>query len=142
MMRPMPEVIQQAWGDAVTREFTAWIEGIVSEQTVSRGEWGQVDTRFNHVDRRLDQVEIRLEKVEGRLDQVEIRLAGVETRLTVLDQRLSETQAELRDMRRELNDRIDRLQLQMVAQTRWMVGSVALFGTIFAILMAIGQLTR
>ncbi len=40
-----------------------------------------------------------------------------------------------------LNTRLDNMQYQMLVQTRWLIGAVSLFGTIIAILLAIGQLT-
>jgi hypothetical protein len=53
---------------------------------------------------------------------------------------LAEIKVDLRELRRDMTERFDRLHVQMLSQTRWIVGSFMLFGTLIAILVGIGQL--
>jgi len=127
MLARMPETIHQAWGEAAARDFVVWLEDAMTERTVKRSEWEEMRSRF---------------------DDVETRLSNVETRLAVVEAGLAELRADLRELRREMNERFDRvnerfdrLNALIIAQTRWTVGTLALFGTIIAILVGIGQLT-
>jgi len=162
MLAQMPDTVQLALGDVAVRDFTAWLEAVMAERTVGKDTWSQVQVRFDGVDRRLDGVETRLEGVETRL-------VHVETRLDRAEHDLGELKIEVREFRREVNERFDRviamfndrfdrqaaetnarfgelnarferLDVTLLMQTRWTVGTLALFGTIIAILVGIGQL--
>jgi len=160
----IPDTVQQAWGDAAVRDFTAWIVKILKEQAVPRDEWGQMTTRMGAVEQRLDGVEQRLDGVEQRLDGVEQRLGAVENRLDVVEHGLDELKLDVRDLRHTVDERFDRmhesfnaridrvhesidarfdqLNERIMVQTRWTVGVLALFGTIISIIVGIGQFAR
>jgi hypothetical protein len=42
----------------------------------------------------------------------------------------------------QVHERVDRVYERMLVQNRWLVGSLALFGTIIGILLGIGQLVK
>jgi hypothetical protein len=42
----------------------------------------------------------------------------------------------------EMNERLDRMYHQMVVQTRWLIGALAVIGTVISLLLAIGQFVR
>jgi tetrahydromethanopterin S-methyltransferase subunit G len=82
------------------------------------------------------------------------------SRLDVLERDVAALQADVRELRRELNERFDRLYRemnerfdrmgermdrmyhQMVAQTRWLIGALAVIGTVISLLLAIGQFVQ
>lgn len=39
----------------------------------------------------------------------------------------------------QINERFNRVYDRMISQTRWMVGTIALFGTLITILMTVAQ---
>jgi hypothetical protein len=41
-----------------------------------------------------------------------------------------------------MNERFDEMQHQMLVQTRWLIGSLALIGTVISVLLAIAQFTH
>ena len=41
-----------------------------------------------------------------------------------------------------IGERIDRMYHQMVVQTRWLIGALAVIGTVISLLLAIGQFVR
>jgi predicted nucleic acid-binding Zn-ribbon protein len=137
----LPEPVQQAWGTTIAREFTVWLEGIMTDGVVERDEFRQLDTRMIGMERRLT-------GVEDRLTGVETRLTGVETRLTNVEHDVADLKVDLREFRREVNERFDRvnerfdlLYERMNVQMRWTVGVLALFGTLITLIVAVAQLT-
>jgi len=109
----MPQSVREAWGDQAAQDFSAWLDEVLAERTVPRDEWRQVLSR-----------------------------------LEVLEHDMSEVKTELRDLRREMNERFDRMNERfdqmydrIMVQTRWTIGVLALFGTVIAILVGIGQLS-
>jgi hypothetical protein len=48
----------------------------------------------------------------------------------------------VRELRREMHERFDRICYQMVVQTRWLIGALAVIGTVISLLLAIGQFAR
>jgi ElaB/YqjD/DUF883 family membrane-anchored ribosome-binding protein len=121
----VPEVLRRAWGDEAAEAFAVWLAGVLEERTVSRDEFRQILSR-----------------------------------LDVLERDVADLQADVRELRREMNDRFDRLYRemnerfdrmgermdrmyhQMVVQTRWLIGALAVIGTVISVLLAIGQFVR
>ncbi len=95
----------------------------------------------------------RLDVLERDVSLIKEGLAG--TRAEFREEQ-AQTRAEFRsdlgELRREMNERfdqmgqrfesrLDRMNERMLVQTRWLIGSIALFGTILTIMMAIAQFT-
>jgi hypothetical protein len=57
------------------------------------------------------------------------------TRLEVLERELFEVKQDIKDFRREINERLD-------GMIKWTVGTLALFGTLITILLAVGQFVK
>jgi type VI protein secretion system component VasF len=71
------------------------------------------------------------------------------SRLDVLERVVSDLVVEVRELRREMderfdrmNERFDRMYERMLVMPRWTVGTLALFGTAIAILLAISQFVK
>jgi tetrahydromethanopterin S-methyltransferase subunit G len=64
------------------------------------------------------------------------------SRLDVLERDVADLQADVRELRREMHERFDRIYHQMVVQTRWLIGALAVIGTVISLLLAIGQFAR
>jgi len=41
-----------------------------------------------------------------------------------------------------MGERMDRMYQQMVVQTRWLIGALAVIGTVISLLLTIGQFVR
>ena len=125
------------------------------------GVYREVLTRLDVIDERIDETNERLdrmdERFEKRSDQIDQRL---DEQSAQFNQRLDEQSRQLNeridavnerfdgvnerfDAMNErfdaMNERIDRLHEQMRVQTRWTVGTIALFGTIVTVLLAIAE---
>jgi uncharacterized protein (UPF0335 family) len=64
------------------------------------------------------------------------------SRLDVLERDVAALQADVRELRREMHERFDRIYHQMVVQTRWLIGALAVIGTVISLLLTIGQFAR
>jgi len=54
---------------------------------------------------------------------------------------LGELRREMNERFDHMNERFDQVHHQMVVQTRWLVGSLMLIGTVISVLLAIAQFT-
>jgi len=118
----MPKTIREAWGEEAAEDFMEWLEEAMQEKTVPRDEYRRVLSR-----------------------------------LDILERDVSDLKTDIRDLRREMNARFDQMNDQMnirfdrvnerfdqmydriMVMTRWTVGTLALFGTMITILIAIQQ---
>jgi len=71
----------------------------------------------------------------SRLDMVEHDLSDLKTEVR-------ELRREMNELRKEMNERFDRMHERMVSMMKWTVGTLALFGSIISILLAIGQFAK
>jgi len=79
------------------------------------------EERFQQIDQRFDQVGQRFEQVDRRFEQVDQRFEQVDQRFESMDAKLD-----------RMNDRI-------LSMTRWLIGLVALFGSLVTALLAVAQ---
>ena len=114
----MRDTIRAALGEAAAAELQAWVEQIVAEKAMPRDE-------YRHV--------------IARMDVVEHGLADVKTDLRDLRREMSERFDRVNERFDHMNERFDQMYDRMLVQTRWMVGTIAIFGTLITALLAISQ---
>ncbi len=153
-MLHVPETVRQAWGDEVVSEVVPWVEQIVEEKAgpwlkqavqeraVPRDEYRQVLSRLDVLehdvaDIKKDVRDLRTEMNE-RFDRMNERFDRMNERFVEMERHL---EGRLTEMNRHFEVRFDQMTERMLVQTRWLVGSIALFGTIITILLAIAQFT-
>jgi len=154
MPTSLPPSVREHFGEAVAEDFARWLDEAFQKRTVERDEYRKVlsrldvleerfvqleqriDQRFEQVDQRFEQVDQRFEQVEARLDQINQR---IDEQSAQLNQRLDEQSTQFDQRIDSVNERIDRLHEAMRVQTRWTIGTIALFGTIVTVLLAIAE---
>jgi septal ring factor EnvC (AmiA/AmiB activator) len=114
----VPEVLRRAWGDEAAEAFAVWLAGVLEERAVSRDE---------------------LRQILSRLDVLERDVAALQADVRELRREMNERFDRLY---REMNERFDRMYHQMVVQTRWLIGALAVIGTVISLLLTIGQFVR
>jgi tetrahydromethanopterin S-methyltransferase subunit G len=114
----MPKGLHDALGEKAAQEMTVWITDVLQERTVVRDEYREVLSR-------LDILEHRMGNVENQVSQLRTEMQGFRSDM---DKRFD-----------VLHERFDTLYDRMLVQTRWLIGSVILFGTVVTILLAIAQ---
>jgi predicted nuclease with TOPRIM domain len=125
----VPEIVRRTWGAEVVEAFVPWLEEMVQEKAVLRDEYREV---------------------LSRLDRLEADVSDLKTEVRDLRREMNERFDRLRQdvderfdrLRQDVDERFDRLYDRMLVQNRWLVGSIALFGTVISILLGIGQLVK
>ena len=135
MPTPLPQSVRETLGDPTADDLARWLDENFDQRTVLT-RLDLVDERFERVDERFDHVEQRLDETNERLDQIDQRL---DEQSAQFNQRLDEQSRQLNERIDAVNERIDGLHEQMRVQTRWTVGTIALFGTIVTVLLAIAE---
>jgi len=134
----IPTTIRRVLGDEAALDFVPLVEQIVAEIAVPRDEYRQVLSRLDILDHAMAGVRVELRALNERFDQMcqyfetlfDRQNRHAETRFDGMNQRFD-----------RINERFDQVYDRMQAQTRWTVGTIALFGTPITILLAISQFT-
>jgi len=101
----------------------------------------RVNGRFDRMNERFDEMNVRMEKrfdemnarMEKRFDEMNARFDGR------FDEMNARFEGRLDKMNTRFDGRFDEIQHQMLVQTRWLIGSLALIGTVISVLLAIAQ---
>jgi chromosome segregation ATPase len=129
----VPEAVREAWGDELVAEVVPWLEQIVEEKAVLRDEYREVFSRLGIIEHDLSDIKTQIHEL-----RTEVRSEIHELRTEVRSE-IHELRAAINDMQRHFEARLDQMNERMLVQTRWLIGSIVLFGTILSILTAIGQ---
>jgi len=81
-------------------------------------------------------------EVLSRLDMVEHDLSELKTEVRELRREMNELRREMNERFDRMNERFDQMHERMVSMMKWTVGTLALFGSIISILLAIGQFAK
>ena len=125
MPSTLPRSVRESWGEQAADDFAGWLDDRIRERAVHRDEYREVLSR-------LDVLGNEVAGINERLDRMEDRFEQIEDRFNQIDQRIDEQSV-------QFNQRIDQLHEQMRVQTRWTIGTIALFGTIVTVLLAIAE---
>ena len=158
MPTPLPPSVRESWGENVADDFSRWLEEYVQENAVRRDEYREILSRLDVLENevsgindRLDRMEARFdgrleqmdERFEGRFEQMEERFEGrfeqMEDRFEQMEDRFAHVEERFETRFNQMDERIDRMHEQMRVMMRWTVGTIALFGTIVTVLLAIAE---
>ena len=114
----VPQSARETWGDQVAEDVAQWLDDHFQQHAVTRDEYREILSRLDVIEERLDHIEGRLDRIENRIDRVEDRIDQQST---------------------EFNQRLDAMHEQMRVMMRWTIGTIALFGTIVTILIAVAE---
>jgi len=150
MPMSLPPSVREQFGEAAAEDFVRWLDETLQQQTVLRDEYREVLSRLDVLEERLEQLEQRLdqrfeqvnqrfEQIDKRFEQVDRRFEQIDQRFDQIDQRFEQQSTQFNERIDGVHDRIDRLHEAMRVQTRWTIGTIALFGTIVTVLLAIAE---
>ena len=100
------------------------LKQLVEEKAVPRDEYRQVLSRLDVLEHDVADIKENVRELRGEMNE----------RFDRMNERFVE-------MERHFEVRLDQMSDRMLVQTRWLIGSIALFGTILTIMMAIAQFT-
>jgi len=145
MPTSLPPSVREHFGEPVAEDFARWLEGTLQEQTVRRDErpdreGGSTPGVYREVLSRLDVIEERFEQMERRFDE---RFEEMQKRF---DARLDQMQDQFEGHSKQVNKRLegmdeklDRMNDRILSMTRWLIGLIALLGTLVTALLAVAQ---
>ena len=116
-----------------------WIEALPADKGVTRDEYREILSRLDVLDReiaiRFDAIDQRFEAIDQRFETIDRRFEAIDRQFDVMVRRF-----DMMDERMDrIHERFDTLYDRMLIQTRWTVGTIALFGTLITILLAVAQ---
>jgi len=153
----IPQTVRRSLGEEAVVDFMPWMEEWLSEsikeKAVPRDEYREVLSRLEGLEKDVSLVkeEQARMRVEFREDQVQMRAEFREDlgqlrremneRFDEMNQRFDGINRRFDGMNQHFESRLDQMSERMLVQTRWLIGSIALFGTILTIMMGIAQFT-
>jgi ElaB/YqjD/DUF883 family membrane-anchored ribosome-binding protein len=121
----VPEVLRRAWGDKAAEAFAVWLAGVLEERAVSRDELRQILSRLDVLERDVAALQADVRELRREMNE-----------------RFDRLYREMNERFDRMGERMDRMYHQMVVQTRWLIGALAVIGTVISLLLAIGQFVR
>ena len=138
----VPDRVREVWGDEMVVELGPWLQEFVREHGVPRDEYRELLSRLDALEK-----DISLIKEEMSGFRTELGQMRAEFREVVGDIR-TDFREDLRGLRLEMDagfgrvtQQIDEMNERMLVQTRWLIGSLTVLGTIISVLLAIAQFT-
>jgi class 3 adenylate cyclase len=132
----VPEVLRRAWGDEAAEAFAVWLAGVLEERAVSRDEFRQILSRLDVLERDVAALQADVRELRREMNERFDRLYGE------MNERFDRLYREMNERFDRMGERMDRIYHQMVVQTRWLIGALAVIGTVISLLLAIGQFVR
>ena len=136
--------VRDAFGEEGAGVLEEYIRALIAENAVGRDEYREVLSRLDVVESRLDGVErevqtLRSEMREGfrsvndRFDRMQQQFdQRLDQMSGQFDQRLDQTSG-------QFGKRLDQVDQRLDKMMRWTVGTIALFGTLITVLLAIAE---
>ena len=113
----IPQVIKQDWGEELVTAFVPWLRAEIAETVKEKAVPGD---EYREVLSRLDLLEKDISLVKE--EQVRMR--------TEFREDLGELRREMHERFDRMHERFDDMHHQMLVQTRWLIGSLALSCTV------------
>jgi Rps23 Pro-64 3,4-dihydroxylase Tpa1-like proline 4-hydroxylase len=132
----VPEVLRRVWGDEAAEAFAVWLAGVLEERAVSRDEFRQILSRLDVLERDVAALQADVRELRREMNERFDRLYGE------MNERFDRLYREMNERFDRMGERMDRMDHQMVVQTRWLIGALAVIGTVISLLLAIGQFVR
>ncbi len=132
MPMTIPQTLQDALGEKAAQDLANWIDQLLQERTVVRDEYREVLSRLDLFEHDVTALKDDVSAVKDDIHQLR----------TEMNERFDRMYAYMNEHFDRINERFDTLYERMLVQTRWTVGTIALFGTAVTILLAIAQFKR
>jgi len=145
MPSSLPPSVREQFGEAAAEDFVRWLNETFQQRTIEHGEYREVLSRLDVLEERFVQLEQRIderfEQVDRRFEQMQKqfddRFEQVDQRFEQVNERFGQMGARLDTM----DDKLDRMNDRILSMTRWLIGLLALFGSLITALLAVAQFT-
>ena len=123
--------LEEKLGVDVVEDLDIWMKGIVSSESVTKD-------RIDVLDERTQNLTNELANFRAEVNQ---RFLSIDQRFDNLNQRFDSFRSEMEQrfdsFRSDIDQRLDAINERIVSSIKWNVGTIALFGTIITVLMAV-----
>lgn len=92
----------------------------------------EVNQRFENINQRFDNIHERFDRFQK----------DINARFDTINERFDNSQKDINARLDALNERFDRMHEHMASMIKWTIGTLALFGTLITILLAISQFLK
>ena len=152
MPTTLPESVREHFGEQVAEDFSRWFAENVEYELVTKSEYRKILSRLDAIDERFAVIDEQFEKVDERFEHVDERFDHVDERFDQMEDRFNErfeqvdqrfeSMEERFDKRFEgMDAKLDRMNDRILSMTQWLIGLVALFGSLVTALLAVAQFT-
>ncbi len=131
MPASLPRSVRDAWGDEVSDDFERWLVETLQDRAVPRDEYREVLSRLDVLENEMEHVKTDLANL--RTDVQDLR--------SEMNERFDRMDARFDERFDRMNERFDQMYDRMLVTMRWTVGTIALFGTLVTVLLAIAEFT-
>jgi tetrahydromethanopterin S-methyltransferase subunit G len=158
MPTTLPASVRDTLGEEAAVDFARWLDETLQQRTVKRDEYREVLSRLDVLEERFDYVEERFDLMEKRMDerfeQIDQRFEQIDRRFESMEEQFNERfesmeerfDSRLAGMKEEFNGcfetmdaKLDRMNDRILSMTRWLIGLIALFGSLVTALLAVAQ---
>ena len=147
MPTSLPQSVRKHLGDQVADDFSRWFEENVQHELVTKDQYREVlsrldvlEERFDHVEERFDRMEERFDRMEEHVEErLDLMEKHFEERFEQVDQRFEGMEERLDRRFEGMDEKLDRMNDRILSMTRWLIGLIALFGSLITVLLAIAQ---
>jgi len=163
-LQTLPSV-RETLGDEGAEELLRWLDRRIEERAVPRDEYRELLSRLDLLNKDVSLLRDELGQMRGEfrdeLGQMRGEFRGelgqmrgeFRGELGQLRLEMNEKFAQVNERFDQMNERFDQMNARseahlsqmydrMLVQTRWLIGSLALIGTVISALLAIGQFVR
>ena len=147
MPTSLPQSVRKHLGDQVADDFSRWFEENVQHELVTKDQYREVlsrldvlEERFDHVEKRFDRMDERFDRMEEHVEErLDLMEKHFEERFEQVDQRFEGMEERLDRRFEGMDEKLDRMNDRILSMTRWLIGLIALFGSLITVLLAIAQ---
>ena len=138
----VPDRVREVWGDEMVVELGPWLQEFVREHGVPRDEYRELLSRLDVLEKDVSLIKEEMSGFRVELGQMRAEFSDGQAQLR------AEFREDLRALRLQMdagfgrvNQQFDEMNERMLVQTRWLIGSLTILGTIISVLLAIAQFT-
>ena len=123
--------LEEKLGADVFADLNLWMRGIVNTESATKDQYQDLSFRLEGL---KDEVHWLRGELTGFRTEVNQRFDSFQASI---DQRFDSFRADMDQRLDSINERFDTMNERILSNMKWSVGTIALFGTIITILMAI-----
>jgi archaellum component FlaC len=141
MPTSLPPSVREQFGEAAAEDFVRWLDETFQQRTVERDEYREVLSRLDVIDERFNRIDERFEHVDKRFNRIDERFEHVDERFEQIESRIDRVEDRMDGRFDTMDGKLDRMNDRILSMTRWLIGLLALFGSLITALLAVAQFT-